>query len=65
MRWKEPQQDDIKIIRKFLLLPLTINGETRWLEIAKIKLVYNDHKIYSAGRYAESITGWTAIEFVD
>lgn len=28
---------NIRIIEKFLIFPKTINGETRWLEKAKIK----------------------------
>jgi len=36
MRWKEskPVRGDLRNQRRFLLLPLKINGETRWLEWA-------------------------------
>ena len=31
---------DEKIVKKFLIFPLTIDGETRWLEVVKIKYLY-------------------------
>lgn len=31
---------DEKIVKKFLIFPLTIDRETRWLEVAKIKYLY-------------------------
>lgn len=40
MRWKEPKSNDQRIIKKFLLSPKTIKGETRFLEIAYITQEY-------------------------
>lgn len=34
MRWREPKEDDRRCRVAFLLLPRSINGETRWLEWA-------------------------------
>lgn len=31
---------DEKIVKKFLIFPFTIDGETRWLEVVKIKYLY-------------------------
>ena len=41
MRWHYPALGEEKTVRKFLLLPLTVNGETRWLEMAMIKYCYH------------------------
>lgn len=40
MRWTRPKLADIRTIRRFLWLPLTINRETRWLEFAPIVQKY-------------------------
>ena len=42
MRWQTPRPKEIsigdkRIIKKFLIIPCTINGETRWLERAEIE----------------------------
>lgn len=29
--------NETRVIKKFLFFPLTLDGETRWLEVAKIK----------------------------
>lgn len=39
MRWikrKFPTEGSERIVEKFLILPVTISGETRWLEKAKM-----------------------------
>ena len=39
MRWKAPKYHslgDLRHVRKFLILPRTIQGEVRWLEMATI-----------------------------
>lgn len=36
MRFKRPQPYETRTVSKFLFLPKTIDGETRWLERAKI-----------------------------
>lgn len=67
MRWQNPKHGDVRIKKKFALLPIEINGENRWLEWVKIKYVYHygtvfrekrDHGYY---RYY----GWRAEEFID
>lgn len=43
MRWKNriyPKVGDIKIVRKFLWFPVSIDGETRWLEYAYVAYRY-------------------------
>jgi hypothetical protein len=54
MRWKKPNDGDTRIFRTFLFLPRTLNGETRWLEKARIKQ-----------RYWWNFNGWEDIAFVD
>lgn len=44
MKWSEPQQNDERIIIRFLILPLTIDYETRWLEFVKIKQRYDEYR---------------------
>lgn len=34
MKWKTVQDGDKQIVTKFLWLPLTLGGDTRWLERA-------------------------------
>jgi len=41
MRWKAkkkptPADGETRYVTKFLFFPLTLNGETRWLEIASL-----------------------------
>ncbi len=45
MRWEyqEPKIWDKKTIRKFLLLPRTLDNETRWLEFASIICQYKNY----------------------
>lgn len=45
MRWKKeapPKHGDIRVIRRFLFLPRTINNERRWLEFAHIYQRWDD-----------------------
>ena len=39
MRWNTPEKvyTGTRVIKRFLLFPRTINGETRWLEWAEIE----------------------------
>ena len=39
MRWKNPKQGDRSTVTKFLLIPVTIGDETRWLEKATIERI--------------------------
>jgi hypothetical protein len=58
MRFDTKKQDEVIIVRKwFAFLPININGETRWLEVVKVK-----------GFYWLSCYGdwyWENIEFVN
>lgn len=56
MRWREPQNGDTKIETAFLLLPVTIKDETRWLERATIKYEYSTNPW---------CPGWRTVEFID
>ncbi len=40
MKWKTYQEGDLITVRKFLWLPVTIKGETRWLEKATVTYRY-------------------------
>lgn len=40
MRWYDHKNGDRKIVRRFALIPISINGEHRWLETCYIELVY-------------------------
>jgi hypothetical protein len=47
MRWKEkikvyPKNRDKRIISRFLILPMCLDGEWRWLEKIKIEQVYTN-----------------------
>lgn len=55
MRWSEHREGDKKIVKKFLLLPLTINYETRWLETVTIECRYKEY-FYDC---------WVPIRFLD
>lgn len=37
MKWRKPQVNDIRVIKKFLFIPKEIHNEYRWLEIAYIE----------------------------
>lgn len=41
MRWTESSSRDVKTKRKFALFPISINGETRWLEWVTIEYRYD------------------------
>lgn len=43
MRWTKPKDGDVKIKRKFAILPISIDRETRWLEWVTIQYVYFDN----------------------
>lgn len=54
MRWNVPKYGDIKIVKKFLFLPLTIDYETRWWEEVTIKYVYKERN-----------SSWEPLRFLD
>lgn len=56
MKWKHPKDGDRKIKRKFALLPITINYETRWLEWVNVEYEYCQEIFFSY---------WAANKFID
>lgn len=60
-----PKLDDERTITKFLLFPVCINNEMRWLEKATIKQKFKRiDKELENGEWCFSI-GWKDIEFID
>lgn len=55
MRWTPPIVGDVRYVVKFLWLPLRLENEVRWLELAHIRYVYRDN---SEG------TGWKPASFI-
>ena len=66
MRWKinkiKYNKDDTKIETTFLLFPMTINGETRWLEKASYKLKIC--RIYTIGNSQKLHYDWTPVSWI-
>lgn len=63
MRWivkedKFPNPNEIRIVRKFAILPIQINAEKRWLETVYIK------QQYEQGMFAFSPWEWNNKKFV-
>lgn len=63
MRKTEPKDGDTRTINKFLWMPLTIDGETRWFE----RVVYVEHfrheNIFDL--FGHTPMGWFPWYFVD
>ena len=58
MRKVKPQYGSTRIVSRFLIFPVTIGNETRWLERARIK------QEYKQGGYAEDGDYWSDEEFI-
>jgi hypothetical protein len=56
MRWRHPRVDDRRLGWRFLILPLRIQAESRWLEWACVEQRAVPH---------ERGTRWADIAFVD
>lgn len=57
MRWfkaKEPEVGDTRLDRFFLIFPITINRETRWLEMATIEYTW----VMTSGMKQEIMVRW-------
>lgn len=67
MRWTKPSDGDIKIKRRFAILPISIDGETRWLEWVTVKYEYYERRPCRRDLTGEFcvVTGWVATEFID
>ena len=61
MRIKRARRGDIRIRRRFLLIPRTNNYETRWLEFATIK---EEYKLVASPDGYPSLM-WCEIGFID
>ena len=48
MRFEFPDIGDKRILFRFLLFPVIIEGETRWLEFAYIRQIYKSN-VYTSG----------------
>jgi len=60
MRWKAyvpPNLGDSRVIERFLYLPKTIQGETRWLETAWIDQVYCEVMV-NRGKFNQPEAQW-------
>lgn len=67
MRWKKPEDRAEKIKRKFAILPITIDAETRWLEWVTVKYVYHDGTLrrdWTTNTFYH-LYGWYKEEFID
>ena len=67
MRWrvnKNPKEYETRIVERFLLLPVTLNGEKRWLEKAKIEQRYIYTYTYDCG-FANPEGRWMNYRFID
>ena len=62
MRFKKPDDGDVRIKEKFLLFPLMINRETRWLEFAKWQQEYYIRHSIFGGIFKE---GWKDVKWID
>lgn len=58
MRWIQPCDEATKIIKKFAILPIMIDGEIRWLERVTIEYTYTYGRDGGGPR-------WFATKFVD
>lgn len=66
MRWKSAkrQNTDTRVKRKFLFIPRTFDGETRWLEFANIKEDYVQYLVIEDWG-PDFAYGWCETGFAD
>lgn len=67
MRWTMPNSGDIKIKRKFALLPIEIDKEVRWLEWVTIQYKFSDGEIqFDPNTHLPHRSyGWSIEKFID
>ena len=69
MRWKQPTEaklGDERTVRRFLWWSLTLEGETRWLERASIRQVYQKTKYwYSSLQMSFYRDEWVDVGWAD
>ncbi len=56
-KWKSPEAGDKKIKRKFLIFPLCIDDDCRWLKMVKVEYEYQDD-IWGSNPYDPYSTSW-------
>lgn len=54
MRTTRPQEGKTRTEKRFLIFPLTISGETRWLEMAK----WEEKVVYYVNVFSKEYRGW-------
>src|SRR5690606_13749146 len=69
MRWSKlpkPTADvgDVRSVRRFLLLPVTIGGEARWLEWATIEQKAYTRMVYLFGGAVYRCLAWRNLKWV-
>ena len=69
MRWQTknktiPKENEKRIISKFLFIPIKLEGEWRWLEIATIEQLYVETVLYDYGM-PHPDGRWVDIKFID
>ena len=63
MRWQARPElvgDEIRVVRRFLFIPMCLGGEWRWLEHAGIKQMYDVPDYADMGE-----GGWKNMEWVE
>lgn len=64
MRWKQrprkgpPERGAVRVTRKFLFFPKTLEGETRWLEVAYIVQRYVPARLPGGAGYYRTAWWW-------
>lgn len=61
MKLKRPENHTRRTIRKFLIIPLSLGNETRWLENAEIEQLYHDGNWIFDGTHNKK--GWICDRF--
>jgi hypothetical protein len=62
MRWRTKQRNDTRIKRKFLIIPRSFNGQTRWIEWANIEEIYMECVDFADGTW---YMAWVENRFID
>jgi len=66
MRWRKPAEGAKKKVSRFLLSPMTIGKETRWLEWATWEEVYSECNRWIIGdEYTNTGGKWLPRRWVD
>lgn len=71
MRWKQraskpkrkPKVGDVRVKRWFAIFPVTIKGETRWLEKVTVKQVYLSENYRNELGELKTMYEWNNVEF--